>query len=67
MTVIPSRVCPGCGTILIVEATPQQRALYAQNALIQDVFPDMSSDDRERFCSGFCGPCWIEALGPEPE
>lgn len=44
---------------LTVEVTHQQHEDYVSGRkLIQHIFPDMSTDDRERFISGTCAPCW---------
>lgn len=38
------------------------------NGLVQDLFPDLSDDEREMLMSGICPPCWDEILGPlDPE
>lgn len=34
---------------------------------IQEVFPDMSPENREMFVSGICSTCWNVMLGEEDE
>ena len=29
-----------------------------RGAFVQDAFPMLSADDRERLVTGICGPCW---------
>jgi hypothetical protein len=60
---ITSKSCPDCGESLTVEATSQQIWDFNHNANIQSVFPEMPKEDRERFITGTCGPCWTKMFG----
>ena len=35
--------------------------------LIQDAFPELSKEDRERLITGICPKCWKELFGDEDE
>lgn len=61
-----SLACPACKQVLVVTITSQSLWLYNNRALAQEVFPTLSDEDRERFVSGYCGPCW-DNLFPEEE
>jgi hypothetical protein len=67
---IQSKLCPGPShegpLTLVVEVTEEAYQRWLAGAYIQDVFPDLSLDDRERFISGYCTPCW-DQLFPFPE
>lgn len=62
---IASRECPyeehpaDQPKYITIEATPEQVAqLHSGAGLIQDVLPELSIDDRERFQTGYCKHCW---------
>lgn len=58
--------CPLCGERKTFRCTVSEaEALIGGNTLIQDVFPTMSADDRERFISGICPPCWNKVFTKE--
>lgn len=66
---LESRRCPGCGTVLEVEVTmlQAQEFLRPGGRLIQEIFPDMSVEVRERLKTGYCGPCWDRDMKPPDE
>lgn len=35
------------------------------NGLVQDLFPDLSDEERELLRTGICQKCWDEILGPQ--
>ena len=47
--------------------TEEQLRWWKQGALVQDVFPHLSSDQREFLLSGLLPGQFEEILGPEPE
>jgi len=51
--------CLECGAKkVIIIAEKQYIALYARNAHIQDIIPEVAIQDRELLISGICGPCF---------
>lgn len=50
--------CPGCQSQeeLILQGSDVLR--HRQGALMQEAFPYISADDRERLMSGYCGSCF---------
>lgn len=53
--------CPICGIEHSVKLTKEDFNRYIelrnQGKLIQDIFPNMSKVDREKFLSGYCEDC----------
>jgi hypothetical protein len=57
---ITSPNCPDCG-LAGMTATINGSQLYGLNQgilLTQQVLPDLSAGERERFISGMCDPCY---------
>lgn len=74
MAYIQSKACPAEGhdpgkpariTVAVTEA--QLKAFNMGQLLIQEVFPHMSSSDRERFMTGYCSDCWDKMFPAEEE
>jgi len=59
--------CPDCNDVLEIELLGSKLYAYNQGAYVQEVFPDMNDDDRERFVSGVCPPCWEKTFPDEDE
>lgn len=60
--------CPNCGaykTLLVNKNA--YRAWRHGEMLIQDAFPELSKEDRERLITGICPKCWKELFGDEDE
>lgn len=55
---VTSHPCPTCDETITTTVEPQQLFAYNQGAFAQVVLPHLSLDDRERFISGYCAPCW---------
>ena len=54
-------VCPKCDELKILTVDSDKLKNWLFNKIpIQEVFPDMSRDDRERLQSGTCPKCWDE-------
>lgn len=53
-----SKACPTCNETTNVEISSQNLFDYNQGALIQNVFPSLTAEVRERFLTGYCPPCW---------
>jgi hypothetical protein len=64
---VSSPECPDCKTVLTIMITPPQLWQYNQGELIQDVIPEVSYDDRERFLSGYCVTCWDAMFPPSDD
>lgn len=55
---IQSKPCPRCGETITLKARVEDLRRWQNGELIQNVFPTMSADDRERFMTGYCPTCW---------
>lgn len=55
---VDSLPCPQCGDVLQVVLEGDGLFKYNNGASVQEVLPDLSAADRERFITGLCGPCW---------
>lgn len=64
---VESKPCPKCDGVLEVKMLASLLFRYNQGADITEVFPGMSADDRERFISGYCGPCWTAIFGDDDD
>jgi hypothetical protein len=57
--------CPMCGDVAVVEVLEAEAAKYKRGEHIQNAFPTMSADDRERFITGYDKKCWDKIFGEE--
>jgi hypothetical protein len=64
---VSSAPCPSCNDVLTIIITPSQLWEYNQGGYIQDIMPEVSYDDRERFISGYCSPCWDVMFPPSED
>jgi len=48
---------------LVVEEDAFKR--WQAGAFVQDAFPNMPADDREKLVTGTCGPCWDDMFSEE--
>lgn len=60
---IHTKPCPECNEAIELRVTPQEHLNWLNGMLIQDAFPNMNKDDRERLISGYCAPCWDAVFG----
>lgn len=61
-------VCPFCGKTHFVGLPFEAFISWMYNGVsVQDAFPELPADDRERLISGICPECWEEAFGPLTE
>lgn len=51
-------VCPRCGDEKEFLFTKEEFARFQTGEHVQNLFPAMSVDDRERLISGTCPTCW---------
>jgi len=67
-TTLTTPRCPACKQVETFTITLRQAFDYgAGDKHIQHIFPEMSNDDRERFISGYCAPCWTALFGEDPD
>jgi hypothetical protein len=67
-TIILERTCPKCGKISDIAVDKERYVRWVKGEHIQDVWPELSTDERELIMTGFCSDeCWIEYIGPEEE
>jgi hypothetical protein len=62
---VTSNLCVGCNESITILITPQQLYAYNQGGYAQDVLPELTNEQRERFISGICGICWITLFTDE--
>ena len=55
---VGSPPCPRCRKITPVEVDLAAYRKWCDGAIIQDVMPELSADDREALISGTCSECW---------
>lgn len=53
------RMCQGSFTFVL---DPAKVWAWQQGALLQDVLPELSLDDRELLISGICKSCWVRVF-----
>ena len=58
-----SKPCPKCAGTIQVEVSSKNLFDYNQGALIQNAFPNLTAEQRERFQTGYCPPCWKNLFG----
>lgn len=57
--------CIKCPTVKSFVIKPEDWNHWIAGGLIQNVFPNMSVDDREFFISGVCPTCWNKLFDAE--
>jgi len=67
MLVTISTCCPFCGKENNVTVNSIDFEAWENGALIQDVMPYLSADEREALISGICPSCWDKMFPPEEE
>lgn len=55
---VPGKWCPRCKDIKVFHFTPDEVSALVSGELIQVALSTLSPDDRERFISGYCPPCY---------
>ena len=67
-TSIKSKPCPECNdTGKVFEVEREEADKFIAGAHIQDAFPNMPADERERFISGICPTCWNKMFAMDEE
>ena len=64
---VESLPCPKCGDKLVLQLPGRQVHAYHNNCYVDEVLPDSSPEDRERFITGICPPCWEKMFNPKIE
>lgn len=60
--------CPICGSFTTVHVSPKKLHMYRSGSTkIQDVFPELTADEREVIQSGICYGCWNEMFPDEED
>ena len=60
-----SKDCPVCGMATAFYLRPDDLARWNDGELIQNVWPNMSVDEREIMISGTHAHCWDQLFGEE--
>ena len=62
--IVKSLTCPNCDTDTRTYVTKQEMYDYNQGGLAQDVLKELPREERERYITGICSPCW-DTMFPE--
>lgn len=57
--------CPFCHGVKVLDVPERGYLRWLGGAFVQEAFPEMPADDRERLITGVCGPCWNAQMGEE--
>ena len=57
--------CPMCKEVYYVTLPLDGYKKWQEGELIQNAFPNMSADNREKLITGICSECWDKAFGEE--
>lgn len=57
--------CQFCKKVFTIKAKPKDIEAWKEGALIQNVMPYLSDNDRELLISGTCEPCFDKIFGGE--
>lgn len=60
-------ICPFCGSVHFIDIPLDRLFLWQSGMKVQDAFPDLSADDRERLISGICPECWGKMFGDDSD
>ena len=64
---VQSLPCPKCDDRMELVIEGRQMHAYHNERMIDEVLPDVSAEDRERFITGICPPCWDKMFQYEEE
>jgi hypothetical protein len=64
-TVKVMRECPKCKEVYGIDVKAEAYVNWLTRMLIQDAFPEMSSEDRESLKTGYHSECWNSIFGEE--
>lgn len=57
--------CVICGKVYVLDLDKEKLDRWHGGELIQNVFPELSEDDRELLITHTCGPCFDTVWGDE--
>lgn len=57
--------CPYCRSREDITVTQAEFDNWLDGAIIQNAFPNLTADRRERLQTGICPKCWDEIFGDE--
>lgn len=62
-------VCPMCGQVHVLKHIPVDKylAYVGKEDTVQNIFPDLSPVDREKFITGYCEDCQNEIFNSEED
>jgi hypothetical protein len=66
-TVHVNSQCPDCGDLKVFVLDATKYRAWREGALIQNVFPEIPYQDRERLISGTCAACWEAMFAGEDD
>jgi len=50
--------CPDCGIVEEFTVSSASLQMWTRGDRIQDAFPELGENQREKMQTGFCDPCW---------
>lgn len=60
--------CPICGKVNVLEVDETKLMIYKSGlGKIQDIFPELTCEQRELIQSGICNTCWNETFADEED
>lgn len=59
--------CPMCREEYSVTVSGKDFDRWKSGVHVQDAFPYLNADDRERLISGICPKCWEETFGEDDD
>lgn len=60
-----TRVCPHCDREKAIQVEEDKYNRWLEGELIQNVWPEKSTEEREEIKTGFCPECWNFMFGGE--
>lgn len=66
LTVITTK-CPVCGNEKSFDLDADKWNRYLSTEHIQDLFPELNEEDRERLITGICPNCWNDIFSDDEE
>ncbi len=63
LVTISTPVCMGCSKSSTMKVPLKGFDAWRQGALIQDAFPELTTEEREQLKTGIHAPCWDAMFG----
>lgn len=67
MTLYTTKKCQVCGKQSELQLDPTKVQRWEDGVHVQNVWPEMSPEDRELLISGTHPHCWNQLMGPDPD